>query len=366
MSNVVVVGAGAGGRAVAADLSLQGHRVTLLQAPSHSGSLDDLRGGKILLESLPSCGRPGGQAQLHLVTVDPSEALKGPAAVFVVVPSYAQSDVADFLAPHLREFHQVCLMPGNLLGAVAFVRQLRAGGNDAVTHVAETDSMIFTASRTAGGVSVRGFKDGMGVAAFPAEGGEELLKSLRAIYPALTVSPTVLETGLSNPNVLIHVPLTVLNWANAERGLDMLSYYGAFTPGIGRVIEALDGERMALASRGVAIRPVVSLLGDWYRKQGASGSSIFQLISTNPLYKNSKLPKSTNHRYIIEDVPFGLVPAADLLNRFGLPNAVHLSLITLASLASGTDFQAAGRSLRGMGYNWSGEEILDRVRRRGL
>ncbi|HEY9054025.1 MAG TPA: NAD/NADP octopine/nopaline dehydrogenase family protein, partial [Rectinemataceae bacterium] len=62
------------------------------------------------------------------------------------------------------------------------------------------------------------------------------------------------------------------------------------------------------------------------------------------------------HRYIAEDVPYGLLPAAEIGKQLGLSMKATSSLIDLAGLAAGKDFRAEGRSLASMGLAGLGAE----------
>ncbi|MCJ7584479.1 MAG: NAD(P)-binding domain-containing protein, partial [Anaerolineales bacterium] len=81
-----VIGAGHGGKAMAAHLALMGFKVTLFNRTADHISVIKKRGG-IELESAE--GGPHGFGKLAKVTSDMGEALKDAAIVMVVVPSSA-------------------------------------------------------------------------------------------------------------------------------------------------------------------------------------------------------------------------------------------------------------------------------------
>ncbi len=360
MSKITIVGGGSGGFAVASDLALHGHTVTLLEHPSFAAGVEKIQAlGGITLESIPSNGRASGFAKLALITISPEEALPGAELVFVVAPAYAQKVMAEFCAPYLHGNQFICLMPGNLHGSIEFLRILRRCGNHDVRYAAEMDSMIYTASRKDDSVSIRGYKKGIGLSVFPSRHLALAAPAFQNIYPDVTVRKNVLATGVSNPNVFIHVPVVLLNFTSVERGVDMEAYRAGFTPGVAGCIEAIDAERMRLAEKGYAdIAPMRSILRDWYGAQGAGGDTLYEVISTNPLYAGSKLPKTKDHRYFTEDVPYGICPMAELLEICGLPNRHFASLGTLAGAAWGCDFFEKSRSLASLGLRFTTKELL--------
>ena len=54
-------------------------------------------------------------------------------------------------------------------------------------------------------------------------------------------------------------------------------------------------------------------------------------------------------RYVTEDVPYGLVPIAELGRLAGVPTPVAQALTALASAALGRNFAGEGRTLERMG-----------------
>ena len=87
-----VIGAGHGGKAMAAHLSLMDFPVTLYNRTFEHIAVVQKRGG-IDLESYDF--GPRGFAHLECVTSDMGEALHGAQVVMVVVPSSAHADIAS-------------------------------------------------------------------------------------------------------------------------------------------------------------------------------------------------------------------------------------------------------------------------------
>ncbi|MGB9871982.1 MAG: NAD(P)-binding domain-containing protein, partial [Anaerolineae bacterium] len=134
-----VVGAGHGGKAMAAHLALMGFPVTLYNRTPENIAAIQARGG-IELESFE--GGPRGFARLVAVTADMAEALAEADIVMIVVPSTAHADIAQSAAPHLRDGQIVVLNPGRTGGALEFVKVLRESGCDAGVTVAEAETLI--------------------------------------------------------------------------------------------------------------------------------------------------------------------------------------------------------------------------------
>jgi len=72
-------------------------------------------------------------------------------------------------------------------------------------------------------------------------------------------------------------------------------------------------------------------------------------------------PPSLAHRYLDEDIPFGLVPLAHLGRLAGVPTPTMDALIHLASVAKGIDYMREGLTLERMGLAGVARDALDRL-----
>ena len=102
MSNEIrytVVGAGHGGKAMAADLAAKGFTVNLYNRTAERISEIALR-GEIDLQYESGASRC---CRLAVVTSDIAEALDGADVIMVVVPASGHRDIARSCAPHLRD-----------------------------------------------------------------------------------------------------------------------------------------------------------------------------------------------------------------------------------------------------------------------
>ena len=87
--------------AVAANLTLRGHEITLYELPDQSASIEPIiENREIKLEGVAE----HGTASLHSVTSDAEEALAASDLALLIVPAYAHKPFAERLAPipHFR------------------------------------------------------------------------------------------------------------------------------------------------------------------------------------------------------------------------------------------------------------------------
>ncbi len=341
-----VIGAGHGGKAMAAHLALMGFPVTLYNRTPENVAAIKTRGG-IELTSYEE--GPHGFGRLALVTSDMGEALERAEIIMVVVPATAHVDIAEVAAPHLRDGQIVVLNPGRTGGALEFVYVLRERGCQADVTVAEAETLVY-ASRSEGPAQARIFriKEAVPLAALPATRTPRVLEALASAYPRFIDGTSVLHTSLNNMGAIFHPALTLLNTGRIEStGGEFQFYIDGVTPSVASVLEALDRERVTVAaSLGIRARTGI----EWLRMAyDATGASLHEAIHNQPGYRGIKAPPTLNQRYITEDVPMSLVPIAALGQRYGVRVRGMDSIIRLACIIHRTDYWRRGRTLDKLG-----------------
>jgi opine dehydrogenase len=73
------------------------------------------------------------------------------------------------------------------------------------------------------------------------------------------------------------------------------------------------------------------------------------VASTNPVYGIDRAPKNMQHRFLLEDIPYGLVPMEELASLGGVATPMCSALVELASCMLQTDFRQEGRGLKRLG-----------------
>lgn len=350
-----VMGAGHGGKAMAAHIALMGFQVALYNRTPENIDAVRARGG-IALDSFP--GGPQGFGSLKLVTSDIAKATKFADVIMVVVPSSAHGDVARACAPHLRDGQILVLHPGRTCGAIEFVNVLKEAGCTKEVKVGEAQSLIY-ASRSVGPAQAHVFsiKDTVYLAGLPATHTNGILNAVNEVYPQYIDGGNVLQTGLDNMGAVFHPTLTILNAGWIESSLDFEFYVDGVTKSTARVLEVLDRERVTIAAAlGVKAHSAIEWLKMAY---DAGGSDLHEAVHNNPGYGNIMAPSSLEHRYIFEDVPMSLVPLAALGHRYGVTTRAVDAIINLASIIHRTDYWRVGRTLDKLGIdNLSVSELL--------
>lgn len=330
---VTVIGAGAGGLAAAAVMARQGVDVTIFSRTLDRLAPVQARGG---IEITGDRGE--GFAPIARTTTDAAEAC-APDLALVFTVANAHAEIARILAPYLRARHAVVLASGSA-GSLEVAHVWREGGLNPLPLVGETLTLPQSA-RVIGPAQVKiRLPTSPRTAAFPADRTDELLERLEGAFGTKR-GANVLDTGLNNPNFIIHPAPMVLNYAAIERADGLLSLMNeGMTAGVLRAMDGHDAERMALAE-AVGLRPIS--IDEIYYENGSSPA----------VYRSPGEPMGLrdriHFRYIDEDVPYGSVFMSSLGRLLGVPTPINDACNTLASLARGVDYWAIGRTVERMG-----------------
>ena len=344
--NYTVIGAGNGGKAMAAHLALMGKEVTLYNRTfSHIEVIAKRKG--IELESYP--GGPQGFGRIKEATSDIEEALKDAEVIMVVIPSSGHAEVAKLITPYAKDGQIIILNPGRTFGSIEFDVAMRREGCKANVVISEAETFIY-ASRADGPAQARIFriKEAVPIAALPANKTELVLKAIEDVYPQFISGVDVLHTGLNNMGAIFHPALTILNAGRIESTHgDFEFYIDGVTPSVGYVLEALDRERVTVAS-AVGIRARTA--SEWLElAYNVHGKDLREAIHNQSGYYGIKAPSTLSHRYIFEDVPMSLVPIASLGSQYGISVRAIDSMIRLACIIHKTDYYRTGRTVDKLG-----------------
>jgi opine dehydrogenase len=340
-----VIGAGNGGKAMAAHLALMGKEVTLYNRTFTHVEVIAERGGI----DLENPGWSSGFGRLAKVTDKMEEALDGADVIMVVIPSSGHRDIANAAAPYLQDGQIVLLHPGRTCGAIEFVETLRQAGCKTKPIIAEAETFIY-ASRSEGPSHARIFriKESVPLAALPATQNKTVLDAVHTAYPQYIDGGNVLKTGLNNMGAVFHPALALLNsgWIESTHG-DFEFYIDGVTPSVARVLEVIDRERCTVAS-SIGLRARTGL--EWLElAYNARGENLHEAIHNQSGYYGIKAPATLNHRYIFEEVPMSLVPIAALGQRYGVSVNGIDAIIRLACIIHNTDYWRKGRTLDKLG-----------------
>ncbi|TEU13515.1 MAG: hypothetical protein E3J21_18470 [Anaerolineales bacterium] len=354
LETIAIIGAGNGGKAAAADLTLHGKRVRLFDFPEYRHNVTELAKTR----RLKVTGAIEGEAVLELVTCDLSEALAGVDAVMVCTQALAHERTAHELAPLVQPEHFIVLNPGSTGGACHFACVFRELGLKKLPILVELSTLTYGCRAKDATVDIRIKVNRVLYGTLPSTAIATVGPELEAAYPGLVRAESVLEAGLNNANPVIHPPIALLNAARFENeGHKMLFYRDGVSPAVARLIEKLDNERMALLQAlGYPAQPdpVTSV------EQGyATSTDYFECYAKGPGFRDFASPNTLDHRYFHEDIGMGLVMFCSLGDLLNVPTPTCKAIVQIGSMISGIDYFAQGmRTLKTLGLEGlSVEEI---------
>ena len=185
-------------------------------------------------------------------------------------------------------------------------------------------------------------KAGNLLAALPGSETDAILRLIADVYPGMEPASNVIQTSLQNANPVIHPAVSLCNSARIEGEGDFLFYEEGVSDSVGRIIQSVDNERIAIGERlGIEILPDPEMgMRQGYMLASNYGSAYREA----PGFLGITAQPQLDHRYINEDVGYGLVFMSQLGRQVGVATPTIDSLIRLASVLMDRDY--AGEALR--------------------
>lgn len=338
---IAVLGGGNGSYAAAGDLSGLGHEVSFWRRDR-----EQLR--PLMATRRLALKDFAGQREVELasVTDDLGAALHGAELVLIPTPAFAQEDIAAALAPHLAD-GQVLFLPPGTFGSVVMRRTLRRAGCAADVSIAETGTLPWLARKhgpTEVAITIRATRLPTGV--FPACNAAHAFAVLQAAFPAVEPIEDALAGALMNAGPIIHPPLILMNAGPLEHFETWDIHNEGTQPSIRRVTDALDAER-------IAVREALGYTGEHFplsdhynNDRWMYGDAHNRLVDSGDWREHIVL---TEHRYMTEDIHYGLAFLVSVADWAGVPAPVATGLLALASAVCGKDLRRGRRTLESLG-----------------
>lgn len=323
---VGILGAGGIAFGAAAYLHLNGHE-PILWSPSGRGTAELAAGAAL---------KASGTLDLSFhprIASSAEEVIAGSDVVMLAMPGNAHRMAMEAIARNLRDGQPTIISSHLSFGALYLSRLLAERGINAPIIAWGT---TLTTGRKQGltEVGVNSVRSKIDLATVP----ESDIESGHALCTVLFGDRFVRRDGLlaislSNLNPQNHLAISLFNLTRMERG-ERWGQAENVTASVGRVMEQLDAERLAIAAEfGVSVRSI---------KEHYSFS--YQLPIASIAEMNAELhqrggggfgPTTTESRYVLEDAPFGLWPTILLGRLARRPASLHEAGLALLSAAYG-------------------------------
>jgi opine dehydrogenase len=337
---IAVLGGGNGAYACAADLTEKGHEVRWWRRNAAALPGD----GVVTLKDAD------GERSVKIARLckDIGEAVRGAELLVMPDPAFTQEDNAARLAPHLGDGQVVFLPPGSF-GSYVMSRIIRETGNRADFAFAETGTLPWLTRKHGPGtaaITARATRLPTGV--FPNKNRDLGFSVLRKAFSSIEPVEDALSAALMNAGPIIHPPLILMNAGPLEHFERWDIHNEGTQPSIRRVTDALDAERIAArAALGYAAPHFP--LADHYRADGDEwmyGRRVHKKLTDSKDWRERIV--LAEHRYMREDVEYGLAILVSVCEWAGVPCPVARGLLALGSAVLGRDLRATGRTLENL------------------
>lgn len=341
---VAVIGTGNVGVAIAADLSIQGHEVSLIKSSSTKSETYDrlLKNANHvwLKENGEYKGTYISRVSNMLCDIENAE------VVIVTIQSIYHDELYKNICKYLRG-EQVVLVICSYLSSfylAKYCQELPSIAEATGPYLEGRVELEDKPNEVVFRVGCRLTNSPLSV--FHEHRRKETMEKLKSLYVGLNDSLSVIESALLNPNMVIHTVGSVMSIPRIEYSdgnfcMYRESYSHKNTATL-RVMFKLDEEKKnvleSLGGRRIDILEAGGFL---------KGMDSFYEYSESE--DRAISPTSIHSRYITEDVSQGLVLLESIAIHLGIDVPVTTSLIDLAGAALGVDFRHEGRSIYSLG-----------------
>lgn len=329
---VAILGTGGVGLGYAAMLHAAGHE-PVLWSPSGRGVEPFLAGDELLAEGALT-------ARFVPTVARGTEFVADMDAVIVAVPAYAYKAIFSVVLSHIRPGQPLVISAQLSLAALHAARLLTARGVAAPVIAWGTTVLM---GRKVGSclVEIGGIRSEVDAAAVPDECAEEGLEACTAMFgERFRAHANFMAVQLGNLNPPIHLATALCNLTRIERG-EAWSNYGGITPAVARLIEGLDRERLSVAAAcGVSVRSVEQHYQLTFGFEPGPGVAAMAAEVDRKRGGKPPGPTSLATRFVMEDVPFGIVPMIRIAGRLGVPVPLHEAGLLIISTLYGRDLGA--------------------------
>ena len=266
-----------------------------------------------------------------LEEMNPSET-----TVIAVSPSKF-SQIFPAVLKNVRENDTVIFFPASF-GAISFTEKLEERGLANKVTVAEAVSYPFVcAQKDSNTIISQSRKSELRIAVSPESKADSFISELNEVFDIFSAARNFLETSLDNMNMTIHPLPVLLNIGAIEKDVSFRHYIDGVTPTVGRLLDKIDAERMAVGEKlQVKLTSALDQLKKYYGDSNAT--NLFEYVSSEsgPYTKVGRF--GLDSRYVMEDIPNLLVPTTKIADKIGVEVPVMKLCVTLAETVLGVTF----------------------------
>lgn len=339
---VCVIGCGNVGVAIATDLSINGHDVTIVKtSQTREGIFEKIKSNnnRVYLKE----NGEYKQAVINKLSRN-LEDVANADVVFVTIQSTYHEGLIKDMAKYLNR-HQIVVVICSYMSLFYFNQYcetmptiVETTGPYLEGRIEEHDKEGEIVFR----VGCRLTRSPLSV--FPFAEAVHCMEELRTLYKGFSCEYSVVESALLNPNLVLHTVGAVMSIPRIEfsKG-NFCMYREAYSRSNKSTIQVmlqLDEEKKNVL-KALKCEPV-----DIFKAGGFLGDPMESFYSYSESSDRAISPTSVNSRYITEDVSQGLVLLESIAKEFGIDVPITSSIISLAGVALNRDFRKEGRTIQ--------------------
>lgn len=286
--------------------------------------------------------------------------------LMIVLPGYGHKAVMDALAPNIHSGQAVIINSHASLGALYLSDLLARRGVMAPIVAWGTTIVSGRQLPDLTHVKVSTIRKSVDICTVPESLSADGLAVCQQLFgDRFVVRDGLLAISLSNLNPQNHMAIALGNMTRMERG-ETWGQGQNVTPNVGRLMEALDQERLDIAAAlGLPVRTIFEHFHLSFHVPVASISEMNQQM--HEMGNGGNGPTTDDSRYVTEDVPYGLTVTAKLGEMAGHPAKLHQAGVDVFSAMYGRDFRSENTLLAAIGLDaMSLDQLQDSIIRGAL
>jgi len=191
-------------------------------------------------------------------------------------------------------------------------------------------------------------RSGVDVATIPGNRRGDALRRLKdSFFKHFRGETSALAVSLNNHNLVYHVAPMLCNLSRAEKRQGWI-IWEYIIPGVARLLKLVDQERLGVVRPfGMTQVTVEDCFGQAQVASGRDLDEVFRPVAER--LKGPGGPQEFQHRFITEDVPYGLVFFRSLGQVAGVKMPITEALIRLASSLCVRDITGEGHTVERLG-----------------
>ncbi len=281
------------------------------------------------------------EIQINNITNDLESIIQHADVIYNCTPVSAHASVfsqVNLIVTRLKK--QIVFI--NLGGSFSCIQLMKISNNNPFITIGSSSTFPYSCRVKENTASIKAIKSYLPLAFVTSHVDTiNLTKKLNLYFPTrLQLKSNFFELALSGTNPTIHPIIVLLNFSRIEKEDSFYFYSDGVSPHVDHLLRAVDEERLYIAKvLGL------NLLNDYEQDNifyNTQFTSYYDFAQNSLPHKASVAPNNLKHRYITEDIPFGLVPLWSLGKCLNVDSPNIKALITLFSVLLQKNFLEEG------------------------